>query len=67
MIAWLLKPELFSGRRCHVDIETESELTRGASVVDWWQVTGREPNALVIGQVDAEGFFDLLVERLGNL
>jgi purine nucleosidase len=67
VIAWLLKPELFSGRRCHVDIETESELTRGASVVDWWQVTGREPNALVIGQVDAEGFFDLLVERLGNL
>jgi purine nucleosidase len=67
VIAWLLKPELFSGRRCHVDIETESRLTRGASVVDWWRVTGRQPNALVIGQVDAEGFFDLLVERLGNL
>jgi purine nucleosidase len=67
VIAWLLKPELFTGRRCHVDIETESELTRGASVVDWWQVTGREPNALVIGDVDAEGFFDLLLERLGNL
>ncbi len=67
VIAWLLKPELFSGRDCHVDIETESELTRGASVVDWWGVTSLDPNALVIGDVDADGFFDLLFERLGNL
>jgi purine nucleosidase len=67
VIAWLLQPELFSGRRCHVDIEHTSELTMGMTVVDWWGVTGNDPNALVIGDVDADGFFDLITERIGQL
>ncbi|MDG2285443.1 MAG: nucleoside hydrolase [Alphaproteobacteria bacterium] len=66
-IAWLLKPELFSGHRCNVEIETGSALTRGATVVDWWGTTGRQENALVIQDVNADGFFDLLAERLANL
>lgn len=66
-IAWLLRPNLFTGRICNVEIETQSPLTRGATVVDWWGSTDRPKNALVIGDVDADGFFDLLVERLGNL
>jgi len=66
-IAYLLQPALFAGRACNVEIETTSDLTLGATVVDWWQVTGRPHNALVMRDVDAEGFFDLLIERLGNL
>jgi purine nucleosidase len=66
-VAWLLKPELFSGRNCNVEIEVTSDLTRGATVVDWWGVTDRAKNALVLRDVDADGFFDLLTERLGNL
>jgi purine nucleosidase len=66
-IAWLLKPELFQGRQCNVEIETTSDLTRGATVVDWWGVTDRPKNALVMRDVDADGFFDLLTERLANL
>jgi purine nucleosidase len=66
-IAWCLKPELFSGRQCNVEIETTSDLTRGATVVDWWGVTDRAKNALVLRDVDANGFFELLIERLGNL
>jgi len=66
-IAWLIRPDLFSGRDCNVEIEVQSVLTRGATVIDWWQVTERAPNAHVIGGVDADGFFDLLIERLGNL
>jgi purine nucleosidase len=66
-IAWLLRPELFSGRLCNVEIETGSALTRGATVVDWWGATGRQENALVVQDVDADGFFDLLEERLANL
>lgn len=65
-IAWLLNPDLFAGRDCNVEIETTSNLTRGATVVDWG-VTERPKNALVINEVDADGFFDLLIERLGNL
>ena len=66
-IAWLLKPDLFSGRQCNVEIETTSDLTMGATVVDWWQITDRPKNALVLRDVDSDGFFDLLTERQGNL
>ncbi|ATN32761.1 nucleoside hydrolase [Rhizobium sp. ACO-34A] len=67
VIAYLLKPELFSGRRCNVEIETQSELTMGMTVVDWWRVSGREPNVQVMRNVDADGFFDLLIERFARL
>jgi inosine-uridine nucleoside N-ribohydrolase len=67
VIAWLLKPELFSGRDCHVAIECESELTMGMTVVDWWDVTGLAPTATVIKDIDAQGFFDLLTERIARL
>ena len=67
VIAWLLKPELFSGRRCNVEIETSSPLTEGMTVVDWWQVTERRHNALVIRDVDADGFYALLTEHIARL
>ncbi len=67
VIAWLLKPELFSGRDCNVAVETGSELTMGATVVDWWSITGRPQNAHVMRDIDADGFFALLTERLGRL
>ncbi|MVA79227.1 nucleoside hydrolase [Agrobacterium vitis] len=67
VIAYLLQPELFSGRDCNVEIETASDLTVGMTVVDWWRVTGRTPNAKVIRDVDADGFFALLTERLARL
>ncbi|MDE0941333.1 MAG: nucleoside hydrolase [Alphaproteobacteria bacterium] len=66
-IAWLLQPQLFQGRMCNVEIETTSPLTRGATVVDWWGVTDRAKNVHVIGDADADGFFELLTERLANL
>ena len=67
VIAYLLKPELFSGRDCNVEIETASPLTVGMTVVDWWQVTDRKHNARVMKDIDADGFFALLAERVGRL
>ncbi|GEO83623.1 MULTISPECIES: nucleoside hydrolase [Alphaproteobacteria] len=67
VIAYLLKPELFSGRHCNVEIETQSELTVGMTVVDWWRVSKRAPNTRVMRHVDADGFFDLLIERFARL
>ena len=67
VIAYLLKPELFGGRDCNVEIETASPLTAGMTVVDWWQVTDRKHNARVMKDVDADGFFALLTERVGRL
>ncbi|MGB3875156.1 MAG: nucleoside hydrolase [Shinella zoogloeoides] len=67
VIAYLLKPELFGGRDCNVEVETASPLTAGMTVVDWWQVTDRRHNARVMKDVNADGFFALLTERVGRL
>ena len=67
VIAYLLRPELFSGRGAFVEVETRSEATMGRTVVDLWNTTGREHNATVIERIDADGFFDLLIERLSRL
>jgi purine nucleosidase len=65
--AYLLRPDLFSGRHVNVEIETQSELTMGMTVADWWGVTGRPKNTLFIGDLDADGFFTLLTEKLARL
>ncbi len=67
VIAYLIRPELFSGRYVNVEIETQSELTMGMTVADWWGVTDRTPNAMFMGDLDADGFFNLLTERLARL
>jgi len=67
VIAYLLRPDLFEGRFVNVEIETHSELTMGMTVVDWWRVTTRAPNALFLRDADAEGFYTLLTERLARL
>ncbi|CAN7346127.1 nucleoside hydrolase [Mesorhizobium amorphae] len=67
VIAYLLKPELFEGRTCNVTVETSSELTMGMTVIDWWGVTKRPQNAMVMRDIDHDAFFALLLERLGRL
>ncbi|WP_149142152.1 nucleoside hydrolase [Gemmobacter caeruleus] len=67
VIAWLIRPDLFTGRRINVEIETQSDLTLGMTVADWWGVTDRPANALFIGDVEAEGFYALLTERIARL
>ena len=65
--AYLIDPTIFSGRKINVEIETESELTLGMTVADWWRVTDREANAFFVGDLDANKFFSLLTNRLGRL
>jgi purine nucleosidase len=65
--AYLLSPELFAGRTVRVEIECNSPLTLGASVVDWWGVSGRPANALVLRTIDAEGYFRMIFGRLLRL
>jgi purine nucleosidase len=65
-IAWLLRPDLFATRRCNLSVEKESELTLGHTAVDFWHVTDRPHNVDWAYEVDADGFYDLLVERLAR-
>ncbi|MDA9122090.1 nucleoside hydrolase [Paracoccaceae bacterium] len=67
VIAYLLNPEIFSGKRINVEIETDSELTLGMTVADWWGVTNKEPNALFIGNLNSEKFFEMLTSRISKL
>lgn len=67
VIAYLLQPNLFKGRFCNVTIEMVSDLTLGMTVIDWWGVTERPANAMVMRDIDADGFFELLTERLARL
>lgn len=67
VIAYMLKPELFQGRHINVVIETSSELTIGMTVADYWSVTGRAKNVTYLRSGDAEGFYNLLTERLSRL
>jgi purine nucleosidase len=66
VIAWLLRPELYGGRHVNVEVETGSELTMGQTVVDWWGVTDRPRNVHVVREVDDDGFYALLLERIGR-
>jgi purine nucleosidase len=67
VIAYLVAPELFSGRSVNVEIETQSELTMGMTVIDWWGVTDRPKNAFVMRDIDSDGFFELIRSRIGSL
>ncbi|MEM7443604.1 MAG: nucleoside hydrolase [Pseudomonadota bacterium] len=67
VIAFLLKPDLFVGKQCAVAIDIHSELSMGATLVDWWGQTDKPKNCFVLNKVDAEGFFALLLERLARL
>jgi purine nucleosidase len=67
VIAYLLAPEIFSGRKVNIEVECSSALTRGMTVVDWWGVTGRIPNVLLLRHLNAEAYFDLVIGRLARL
>ncbi|MGG9111958.1 pyrimidine-specific ribonucleoside hydrolase RihA [Raoultella ornithinolytica] len=63
-IAWLLKPELFTSVERWVGVETQGKYTQGMTVVDYYFLTGKQPNTTVLLDIDRERFVDLLVERL---
>ena len=66
-VAHVFRPELVETKHCEVAIECDSELNRGRTVVDLWNRTGEaKPNAHVGVGVDARGFVELLLERLGK-
>ena len=66
-VAHVLDSGLVETLERNVEIDTESELCRGRTVVDLWRRTAREPNAHVGVEIDSEGFLELLIERLNSL
>lgn len=67
VIAYLLKPQQFSGRRIHMSIDTREGPTFGQTVADWYGVLKQPANVMWVEEGDAQGLFDLLSERLARL
>ena len=57
----LIHPEIFTMRDYYVQIETGGDYCRGATVPDWYGITGEAPNATCLVDVDREAFADALV------
>lgn len=66
-VAEVLRPGIVETRLRNVEVELDSELCRGRTVVDLWNRSGRPPNAHVGVRLDTTAFFDLLVERIAAL
>jgi purine nucleosidase len=65
--AYLMRPDLFSGRQINVTVETNSDLTLGMTVADWWEITDRPKNAFFVRDGDPEAYYALLTQCLGRL
>ena len=60
-VAVALEPQIVTRAETrYVEIELGGGATRGQSVVDWVNITGRPANANVVLEVDRERFFELM-------
>jgi purine nucleosidase len=67
VIAYLLWPDLFTGRDCNVDVETAAGSLRGRTTIDWNNRLKQANNALVIDKVDAAALFHRMTKALARL
>jgi len=65
-VAHVIRDDLLTTKHLNTEIDVESELSRGRTVVDLWRRTQREANSHVAVDIDADGFLDLLIERLNS-
>jgi purine nucleosidase len=66
-VAHVIRDDLVKTEHLNTEIDVESELCRGRTVVDVWRRSGRDPNSHVGVDIDSDGFLDLLIERLNSL
>lgn len=66
-IAYLIDPEVFTGKQCHVEIDVDGVYTLGKTVVDWFDHLKLPKNVLVLHDVDRKGFVDMLCAQLAKL
>ncbi len=66
-VAQVFRPDLVETKHRGVEIDTGPEISRGRTYVDLWGRAGWEPNCHVGVDVDADGFSELLIERINSL
>ena len=65
--AYMLRPDLFSGRKINVTVQCSDDLTAGASIADYWQITDRPRNVTYIRDGNSDGYYDLICELYARL
>lgn len=63
-IAWLIEPEMFETEKINVDVETTGELTRGETVCDYYELTGKPKNTEVMLGINRQRFIEMIMEAL---
>ena len=63
-VAVLVHPEIFDIRDMYVDVETTGTHGWGATIGDYYEVSGRPANVSVIMGLNREAFVDLIVEAV---
>ncbi|MBD8680362.1 nucleoside hydrolase [Pseudomonas sp. CFBP 13719] len=67
VIAYLLAPELFSRRKVNLTIDSREGPSFGQTVADWYGTLEQPANVFWVNEGNAQGFFDLLTQRLQRL
>ncbi|MEB0008796.1 nucleoside hydrolase [Pseudomonas sp. MH9.2] len=67
VIAYLLQPELFTGKQINVAIDSREGITFGQTLADWYDTLKQDKNVFWVKNGDAQGFFNLLTARLSRL
>ncbi len=65
--AYLVDSELTTGQLTNVEVEVDSELTLGQTVVDMNQISGRSKNVYWMNKVDDKKLFDIITNSAETL
>lgn len=65
-LAYLVIPQLLTLKKYYMTVETEGTITRGMTVADFNNVTGKEPNVDAAVDININMFWDWMVSRFLN-
>ena len=65
-IAYVMRPDLFKGRKMFVEVDTQAGPSLGRTVADGLDVSDQPANVLVMEELDTDGLYELITEMLGR-
>lgn len=66
-VSYIIMPDIIKTKYLNVTIETEGKHTRGRTVVDVYNITGKEPNVDVAFEVNSLAFKKLIMNTIKKL
>lgn len=62
-LAYLVIPEMLTLKEYYMTVETEGTITRGMTIADFNNVTGKEPNVKAAVDIDINMFWDWMISK----